>query len=100
MVTVDRWTTADLQRFPDDDDLRYEIIDGELHVTKAPNTYHQVVAGRIGAALDAWSVAGGGGLAIIAPGIVLEDEDNLIPDVVWISSERLTTAIHPDGKLH
>ena len=30
-----RWTTADLELFPDDG-KRYEIIDGELIVTRAP----------------------------------------------------------------
>jgi Uma2 family endonuclease len=100
MIEIDRWKTADLARFPDDDDLRYEIIDGELHVTKAPDTYHQVVAGRIAAALDAWSTAHASGLAVAAPGIILEDEDNIIPDAIWISSARLSTALQPDGKLH
>jgi Uma2 family endonuclease len=100
MVSVERWTTADLERFPDDDALRFEIIDGELHVTKAPDTYHQIVAGRIAAALDAWSTTVGNGYAIAAPGIILDDDDNLIPDVVWISPERLTSAMRPDGKLH
>lgn len=33
-------TYADLQRFPDDG-LRYEIVDGVLLVTPAPNTAHQ-----------------------------------------------------------
>jgi Uma2 family endonuclease len=100
MITIDRWTTADLARFPDDDGFRYEILDGELHVTKAPDTYHQVVAGRIAAGLDAWSSANASGLAIAAPGIILEDADNVIPDAVWISSARLATALHADGKLH
>lgn len=31
-----RWTIADLELFPDNGN-RYEIIDGELFVTKAPN---------------------------------------------------------------
>jgi hypothetical protein len=31
-----RWTTADLELFPDNGN-RYEIIDGELFVTKAPH---------------------------------------------------------------
>lgn len=31
-----RWTTADLELFPDDG-KRYEIIDGELIVTRAPD---------------------------------------------------------------
>jgi len=99
-VTVDRWTIADLARFPDDDTLRYEIIDGELHVTKAPDTYHQIVASRIAAAIERWSAAGGGGLTMQAPGIVLPDEDNLIPDVVWISEARFLDSIGDDHKLH
>ncbi|MCG8350833.1 MAG: Uma2 family endonuclease [Chloroflexales bacterium] len=100
MVTVERWTTADLERFPDADDLRYEIIQGALHVTKAPNIYHQIVASRIVAGLGAWCAAHGHGDAIATPGIILDDDDNLIPDVVWVSAERLATALRPDGKLH
>jgi Uma2 family endonuclease len=100
MVTVERWTTADLERFPDADDLRYEIIQGALHVTKAPNIYHQIVASRLVASLGAWCAAHGHGHAIAAPGIILDDDDNLIPDVVWMSAERLAMALRPDGKLH
>jgi len=99
MTTATRWTTADLARFPDDDTLRYEIIDGELSVTKAPDTYHQIVAGRIAATLDAWSIRNGG-YTIPAPGIILPDEDNLIPDVVWVSDARFHASIGDDHKLH
>jgi Uma2 family endonuclease len=99
MITVERWTTADLERFPDADDLRYEIINGELHVTKAPDIYHQIVAGRIAAALDAWSTQNGG-YTIPAPGIILPDEDNLIPDVVWVSDARFHASLGDDHKLH
>jgi hypothetical protein len=35
-----RWTSADLKLFPDDG-KRYEIIDGELFVTRAPHWKHQ-----------------------------------------------------------
>ena len=35
-----RWTTADLELFPDDG-KRYEIIDGELIGTRAPRWSHQ-----------------------------------------------------------
>jgi Uma2 family endonuclease len=100
MIQVDRWTTADLARLPDDDGMRYEIIDGELHVPKAPHSYHQVVAGRIPARLDTWGITHATGLTIAAPGIVLDDEDNLIPDVIWISNARLAMALGEDGKLH
>jgi hypothetical protein len=35
-----RWTTADLELLPDNGD-RYEIIDGELFMTRAPHWGHQ-----------------------------------------------------------
>jgi len=83
-----RWTISDLALFPDDD-KRYEIIDGELIVTRAPRWSHQKVAGRIFAALDTWSLETGLGQAAFAPGIIFTDEDNVIPDVVWASNDRL-----------
>jgi len=83
-----RWTTADLALFPDDG-KRYEIIDGELIVTRAPRWSHQEATGRIFAALDHWCQATGLGRAAINPGIIFTDEDNVIPDVVWASRERL-----------
>ncbi|MGJ3246333.1 MAG: Uma2 family endonuclease [Elainellaceae cyanobacterium] len=83
-----RWTTSDIALFPDDD-KRYEIIAGELIVTKAPRWSHQEVAGRIFAKLDDWSQATEVGRAAFNPGIIFTDEDNVIPDVVWASNERL-----------
>ena len=81
-----RWTTADLELFPDDG-RRYEIIDGELIGIRAPRWSHQQVTGRIFNALDAWSQATGRGEAAINPGIIFTDEDNVIPDVVWASTD-------------
>ncbi|MGF1538254.1 MAG: Uma2 family endonuclease [Elainellaceae cyanobacterium] len=83
-----RWTTADLALFPDDG-KRYEIIGGELIVTRAPSWSHQQVTGRVFNALDSWSQATGLGEAAINPGIIFTNEDNVIPDVVWASCERL-----------
>jgi Uma2 family endonuclease len=83
-----RWTTADLELFPDDG-KRYEIIDGELIVTRAPRWSHQEVTGRIFAAVDSWCQDTELGRAAINPGIIFTDEDNVIPDVVWASNERL-----------
>ena len=100
MTVAERWTTDDLARFPDDDGLRYEIINGELHVSKALGWYHQLVAGRIAQALGNWNGVAGSGEVVSTPGIILTNEDNLIPDVIWISNERLATALRPDGKLH
>jgi Uma2 family endonuclease len=83
-----RWTTADRSLLPEDDGRRYEIIDGDLHVIRAPHWKHQSVCGRIGAALDDWSVETGLGEVAIGPGVIFDDADNVIPDVVWASNER------------
>jgi Uma2 family endonuclease len=45
-ATVSRLTYADLQELPDDHN-RYELIDGELLVTPAPNTAHQRAVGNL-----------------------------------------------------
>lgn len=100
MTVASRWTSVDLEQFPDDLTLRYEIIDGELYVSKAPNWFHQLVADRIGDALRRWSDASNQGQAVTGPGVIPPDDDNLIPDVVWISHERLATGLGADGKLH
>nr|WP_238718465.1 Uma2 family endonuclease [Petrachloros mirabilis] len=82
------WTTRDLALFADND-KRYEIIDGALIVTRAPRWSHQQITGRIFSALDCWSQESGLGEAAFAPGILLSDEDNVIPDVAWASHARL-----------
>ncbi len=45
------WTTADLELFADNGN-RYEIIDGELFVTRALHWNHQKASARIIALLD------------------------------------------------
>ncbi|MBW4559613.1 MAG: Uma2 family endonuclease [Mojavia pulchra JT2-VF2] len=93
-----RWTTTDLKLFPDNGN-RYEIIDGELFVTKAPHWKHQKTCVRISAALDSWSQTTGLGEVVIAPGIIFGDADNVIPDVVWASNERLAGLLDEAGHL-
>ncbi|MBW4683022.1 MAG: Uma2 family endonuclease [Microcoleus vaginatus WJT46-NPBG5] len=93
-----RWTTADLELFPENGN-RYEIIDGELFVTRAPHWNHQKTCGRIFAALDAWSLSTGLGQAAESPGIIFSDADNVIPDVVWASHERLAVLLDEAGHL-
>jgi Uma2 family endonuclease len=93
-----RWTTADLELLPDNGN-RYEIVDGELFVTKAPHWGHQKATGRIYSALDNWSVSTGLGQAAFNPGIIFSDADNVIPDVVWASNERLDVLLDEAGHL-
>ena len=94
-----RWTVHDLELMPDDGN-RYEIIDGELYVSSPIDWFHQIVVGEIAVLLHDWSRRTGAGVANFAPGIVFADDSNVIPDVVWISNERLKTALRVDRKLH
>lgn len=97
--TTLRWTSADLDAFPDNG-KRYEIIDGELYVSKQPHWHHQKSCTNILLLLDRWSVRTGLGMANMAPGLIFTDDNDVAPDVVWISNERMKTALEADGKLH
>jgi Uma2 family endonuclease len=94
-----RWTTADLELLAADEWKRYEIIDGELFVTRAPHIGHQDAGGNIYVELQIWSRTSGLGKAILTPGLIFSDADNVIPDVVWISNERLAQLVDSDGHL-
>jgi len=45
------WTSKDLELLPDNG-KRYEIIDGELYVSKHPHWHHQFVSGQLWAVLS------------------------------------------------
>lgn len=99
-MTTLRWTSHDLELLPDDDGKRYEIVDGELYVSKQPHLLHQFVCGQILEFLQVWSRQTKAGRAFFAPGLIFADDDDVAPDVIWISRERLATALQPDGHLH
>lgn len=93
-----RWTISDLEGFPENGN-RYEIIDGELFVTRAPHFDHQDVATAICAELRNWSKHSQLGKAVINPGIIFSESDNVIPDVVWVSHQRLAQILDEAGHL-
>ncbi|KAM3097421.1 Uma2 family endonuclease [Phormidesmis sp. 146-35] len=94
-----RWTTSDLTIFEGDRVNRYEIIDGELFVTRAPNWKHQEVCINAGTLLKLWSDESGLGRAAVNPGIIFSETDNVIPDVVWASHDRLERLLDAAGHL-
>jgi len=100
MTSTLHWTSADIEALPNDG-KRYEIIAGELFVSKQPHFYHQQVCSRILNHLANWSDHSKLGQAIFAPGLIFADDDDVVPDVAWLSSnKRLTAALGEDGKLH
>ena len=99
MSTVRRYTSADLERLPDVEGVRYEIIDGELHVSKQPSWHHQYTCLETGMALQTWSHQTELGTAIVAPGLIFAADDDVAPDGVWISRERLAALQDEAGHL-
>jgi Uma2 family endonuclease len=95
-----RWTVADLDRFPDDEWHRYEIIDGELFVSKAPRDDHQVACSEINTSLGIWNRDAGLGYVMTGPGVIFSETDAVIPDVVWVSRERRAAIRREDGHLY
>jgi Uma2 family endonuclease len=94
-----RWTRSDVELLATDEWKRYEIINGELFVAHAPHIGHQDTIGLIYARLLFWSQDTGLGKPLITPGVIFSDADNVIPDLVWVSNERLAAIVDNEGHL-
>ncbi len=99
-MATTRFTSRDLELLPLEDGKRYEIIDGELYVSRQPQLGHQVVCNNAGRVLGNWNQAGERGLVAQAPGLIFADDDDVAPDLVWVSRERLPRVLGADGKFH
>jgi Uma2 family endonuclease len=99
MSTLPRYTSRDLECLPDIDGVRYEIIDGDLYVSKQPSWEHQVVCLAIGTELRLWDRRAGLGQASGAPGLIFSPENDVAPDIVWISRQRLEGRLDAAGHL-
>ncbi|WP_072622258.1 Uma2 family endonuclease [Spirulina major] len=93
-----RWTTRDLTAMPDDGGWkRYEIIDGELYVTRAPHICHQNVSGNLQFELESWSRQTKLGKPVSTPGVIFSPYEAVIPDLVWVSNTRLENGLDESG---
>lgn len=86
-IVTEKFTSADLALMPDDGKRR-EIIEGELYVSRAPGFEHQYTCGRLSRFLDEWNDQSSLGVVVAAPGLVFAEDDDVIPDVIWIGLER------------
>ena len=78
---------------------RYEIIDGELFVTLPPHILHQSASGNIQYELELWSRETQLGNTVQTPGVIFSPTDAVIPDLVWISKNRLAVGVNDAGHL-
>ncbi len=92
------WRSSDLQLLPDNG-THYEIINGELHMSKSPHWHHQATCGNVYMELKLWCRRQGQGGVAINPGVIFSDTDDVIPDVAWVSQERLDDLMDDAGHL-
>ena len=88
IISPIRWTIHDLDALPENEWIRREIIAGELFVTRAPHWKHQDIIANLTTELKIWSI-NNFGRVFSSPGIISSEEDNVIPDLVWVSDQRL-----------
>ncbi|HSQ20616.1 MAG TPA: Uma2 family endonuclease [Blastocatellia bacterium] len=80
-------TVADLDIMPDDGN-RYEVIEGELFVSRSPSLTHQRVSGNFFHSLKTYLVENPIGEILATPGVIFSELSGVIPDLVFVSHER------------
>ncbi|MBC8159762.1 MAG: Uma2 family endonuclease [Roseiflexaceae bacterium] len=98
-TVLSHWTTDLLQKLPHIAGERYEIIDGELYVTRRPHSQHQLILMNIVVELGTWSRQTNIGRTIPEPGLVYADDQAVVPDLVWVRREHLATIFDESGHL-
>lgn len=81
-------TVADLDAFPDDDGNRYELINGELFVSRAPGIPHQRVLHNLQIELATYLKTNPIGILVPGAGAIFSDYDAVIPDLAFVCNER------------
>src|SRR5580765_5718461 len=83
-----RWTYEEYYRL--NDDQRYEIIDGNLLMAPAPDTWHQSWIGELHIILQNHVKGRRLGKVFVSPvDVVLDSENTVQPDLVFVSSANL-----------
>ena len=84
-------TVDDLEALPYDEFHRYELIEGELHVSPAPGLPHQLVLHKLQLSLGNFLERNPIGRLVPGPGVAFNKYNSVIPDIVFVSKERWHT---------
>ncbi|MDQ3687747.1 MAG: Uma2 family endonuclease [Acidobacteriota bacterium] len=80
-------TVSDLDLMPDDGN-RYEVIEGEILVSRAPGLAHQRVSRNITVIVSNYLERNPIGEILATPGVMFSELSGVIPDLIFISNER------------
>jgi len=89
-------TVADLAAFPEDDGNRYELIEGELYVSRAPGIPHQLLLQNLQISLSEYLKKFPVGILVPGAGAIFSDYDAVIPDLAFVRHERWDKAVTGD----
>jgi len=88
VATIPMLTVEDYRLLPEAGP-RYQLIEGELHMSPAPNWYHQVISVNIEFMLLKYLEANPIGKLLHAPfDVFLTEHDAYQPDVIFVSNEN------------
>jgi len=83
-------TVRDYMSMPEDDDRRFELIDGELILAPSPVPQHQDIVLNLARMLADFAESQDLGKVMVSPmDVVLSDHDVFQPDILFISRNRL-----------
>lgn len=93
-ITRDKiYTYDDYRQLPEG--APYQLIGGELVLTPAPTSYHQIISTRIEFKMMAHVTANHLGMVLYAPvDVYLEETETYQPDIIFVSRERLNIVKH------
>src|SRR5262245_37888387 len=80
-------TVDDLDLLPEDGN-RYELIEGELFMSRAPGLTHQRVFGNLFGNFLMYLNRNPIGEVIATPGVIFSRYNAVIPDMIFFSNER------------
>lgn len=95
------FTNEELARMSLDDFCRYELIGGEIIVSRAPRYIHQLLTTRIIVLFSKYLEKNPVGDVLPTPGLIFSPYDGVIPDLIFVTHERRDAILKKkDGKFH
>jgi len=88
-------TVEDLEAMPEDGN-RYEVIEGELFVSRAPGLPHQFLSVNIIYEFKKYLSLNPIGMIVATPGLIFDQHSGVIPDLVFFTHARGTEIIAND----
>lgn len=88
-------TVEDLEAMPEDGN-RYEVIEGEIFVSRAPGLPHQLISVNITHEFKKYLALHPIGLIVPTPGLVFEHYSGVIPDLVFFTHRRRSEIVEKD----